>query len=154
MDRRMTRTLTCDVLVVGSGASGLAAAVTAAHFGLKVVVAEKEAVFGGTSAWSGGWLWIPRNPLARAAGLDEPAEMPMQYLKSEIGNRAGDPRIAAFLANGPEMVSFFQDCTAMRWIDGNHLPDFHETPGSAKGGRSVCAAPYDARQLGAWAKKL
>src|SRR3546814_20074041 len=52
------------------------------------------------------------------------------------------------------MVSFFQDSTAMRWIDGNHLPDFHETPGSAKGGRSVCAAHYDARRLGEWTKTL
>lgn len=150
----MTHRIVCDVLVVGSGASGLAAAVTAAHFGLKVVVAEKEPVFGGTSAWSGGWLWIPRNPLARAAGIDEPPEAPFEYLRSELKNRAGDPRIATFLANGPEMVSFFQDCTAMGWIDGNQVPDFHETPGSARGGRSVCAAPYDARRLGSWAKKL
>src|SRR3546814_15285749 len=52
------------------------------------------------------------------------------------------------------MVAFFQECTARRWIDGKHLPDFHETPGAAKGGRSVCAAPYDARRLGAWTKKL
>ena len=57
----------CDVLVVGSGAGGLSAAVTAASLGLNVIVVEKEAVFGGTTAWSGGWLWIPRNPLAVAA---------------------------------------------------------------------------------------
>ncbi|MCB5204400.1 FAD-dependent oxidoreductase [Neorhizobium sp. T786] len=150
----MTSRIVCDVLVIGSGASGLAAAVTAAHFGLKVVVAEKEPVFGGTTAWSGGWLWIPRNPLAQAAGIVEPLETPMEYLRSELGNHSADPRIAAFLANGPEMVSFFQDRTAMRWIDGNQVPDFHETPGSARGGRSVCAAPYDARELGRWVKKL
>lgn len=60
--------LECDLLVVGSGASGLACAMTAARLGLKVTVVEKERVLGGTSAWSGGWMWIPRNPLARAAG--------------------------------------------------------------------------------------
>lgn len=144
----------CDVLVIGSGAAGLAAAVTAAHFGLKVAVAEKAPVFGGTSAWSGGWLWIPRNPLARAAGIDEPPETPMTYLRSELGNRAGDPRLPVFLENGPEMVQFFQDHTAMRWIDGNRMPDFHETPGSARGGRSVSAQPFDGRCLGPWVKKL
>ncbi|MEF9605682.1 FAD-dependent oxidoreductase, partial [Paracoccus sp. PXZ] len=154
MDVSSERRLACDVLVIGSGASGLAAAVTAAHFGLRVVLAEKAPVFGGTSAWSGGWLWIPRNPLARAAGIDEPPEAPREYLRSELGNRASDPRLEVFLENGPEMVAFFQDHTAMRWMDGNAVPDFHETPGAAKGGRSVTAMPYDGRELGAWIGKL
>jgi glycine/D-amino acid oxidase-like deaminating enzyme len=69
---------------VGSGAGGLATAVTAARLGLKVVVAEK-ACFGGTTAWSGGWLWVPRNPLAIAAGIDEDPALPRQYLQSELG---------------------------------------------------------------------
>ncbi|HET8831231.1 MAG TPA: FAD-dependent oxidoreductase, partial [Casimicrobiaceae bacterium] len=64
----------CGVLVVGSGAGGLSAAVRAAFLGLSVVVVEKEPVFGGTTAWSGGWLWIPRNPLAVAAGIVEDVE--------------------------------------------------------------------------------
>ena len=154
MAGRPDREIDCDVLVIGSGASGLAAAVTAAHFGLKVVVAEKAPVFGGTSAWSGGWLWIPRNPLAVEAGIDEPTDGPMQYLRSELGNRSGDPRLPVFLANGPEMVSFFREHTAVRWIDGNRVPDFHETPGALKGGRSVSVEPYDGRKLGGWIAKL
>ena len=63
--------LNCDVLVVGSGAGGLAAAVTAAYHGLKVVVVGKAKVCGGATAWSGGWAWAPGNPLARAAGVSE-----------------------------------------------------------------------------------
>lgn len=148
------RALACDVLVVGSGASGLAAAVTAAHSGLRVVLAEKAPVFGGTSAWSGGWLWIPRNPLAIEAGINEPPEAPRDYLRSELGNRANDQRLEIFLQNGPEMVAFFRDHGAMAWSDGNRVPDFHETPGAGKGGRSVSVQPYDARGLGAWAAKL
>lgn len=155
MAGRPDREIECDELVIGSGASGLAAAVTVAHFGLKVVVVAKKApVFGGTSAWSGGWLWIPRNPLAVEAGIDEPPDGPMQYLRGELGNRSGDPRLPAFLANGPAMVSFFREHTAVRWIDGNRVPDFHETPGALKGGRSVSVEPYDGRKLGGWIAKL
>jgi succinate dehydrogenase/fumarate reductase flavoprotein subunit len=144
----------CDVLVVGSGAAGLSAAVTAAFHGLNVVVAEKEPVIGGTSAWSGGWLWIPRNPLARRAGIVEDAAEPRRYLASELKNRAADPRIDTFLENGPEMVAFFEKNTAVEFISGNTIPDFHATPGAAFGGRSVSAAPYDGRKLGPWIKKL
>lgn len=147
--------IACDVLVVGSGAAGLAAAVTAAHFGLRVVVAEKEPLFGGTSAISGGWLWIPRNPLAVAAGIREDREGPLTYLRSEVGAEgAEDPRMTAFLETGPEMVSFFAENTAVRWIDGNAMPDFHATPGAANGGRSVSVEPFDARALGGWFQHL
>ncbi|MCI5076491.1 FAD-dependent oxidoreductase [Oricola sp.] len=144
----------CDVLVIGSGAGGLAAAVTAAFHGLRVIVAEKEDVIGGTTAWSGGWLWIPRNPLAVEAGIVEDEDAPLAYLRSEIGNRVDDPRLHVFLKNGPDMVSFFRDNTDVDWIGGNTIPDFHDTPGAAKGGRSVTAAPYDGRRLGEWIWKL
>ncbi|WP_353643355.1 FAD-dependent oxidoreductase [Mesorhizobium sp. WSM2239] len=144
----------CDVLIVGSGAAGLSTAITAAFHGLKVVVAEKEPVIGGTSAWSGGWLWIPRNPLARRAGIGEDAAEPRRYLASELKNRAADPRIDTFLENGPEMVAFFEKNTAVEFISGNTIPDFHATPGHALGGRSVSAAPYDGRKLGPWINKL
>lgn len=142
------RRIDCDVLVAGSGAGGLASAVAAAFHGLSVIVAEKEPAFGGTTAWSGGWLWIPRNPLAHRAGIEEDEDEPLAYLASELGNRVSDPRIPAFLANGPGMVSFFEEHTAVKWIDGHRIPDFHDTPGSAKGGRSICARAYDGRALG------
>ena len=76
---------TCDLLVIGSGAGGLSAAVTAAELGLKVLVVEKEPQYGGTTAWSGGWMWIPRNPLAVAAGIVEDMDTPLSYLKHELG---------------------------------------------------------------------
>lgn len=144
----------CDVLVVGSGAGGLSAAVTAATHGLRVIVLEKESVFGGTSAWSGGWMWIPRNPLAVRAGFQEDIETPRTYLKSELGARFDAEKIDAFLERGPEMVEFFEHHTSVRFIDGNHIPDFHTTPGAAMGGRSVCAMPFDGRELGPLIDKL
>lgn len=138
-----------DVVVVGSGASGLAAAVTAAHHGLSVLVLEKHHRFGGTTAWSGGWLWVPQNPLAVEAGIVEDRETIRTYLRGAIGNRYDTPRIEAFLAAAPEMVGFFRDVLGMRWRDGNTIPDMlGDLPGAGTGGRSVTAAPFDGRELG------
>ena len=145
---------TADVIVIGSGAAGLATAVTAAHFGVKVIVLEKHHQLGGTSAWSGGWLWIPRNPLAQEAGINEGIDGPMAYLRSEIGNRVNDPRIPAFLEFGPKMVNFFREHAYVNWIDGNRIPDFHNSDGAREGGRSVSSAPFDGRRLGNWGVKL
>jgi succinate dehydrogenase/fumarate reductase flavoprotein subunit len=155
MEMRVQPQESCDLLVIGSGAGGLSAAVSAAWHGLKVIVVEKERVFGGTTAWSGGWMWVPLNPLAREGGIDEDAATIRTYLRHELGNRYDDARVEAFLAAGPEMVAFFRDKTAVRFIDGNRIPDMHgNSPGAGLGGRSVCAAPFDGRELGPLVEKL
>lgn len=146
--------LECDVLVIGSGASGLAAAVTAAHHGLQVIVAEKASQLGGTSAWSGGWLWIPRNPLAIAEGIVETDDAPERYLRAQTHVSELDPRQRAFLHHGPEMVAFFQQHTAVQFQCGSRMPDMRDGDGSTRGGRSLCALPYDGRLLGPWLRKL
>ena len=79
-------TYECDVLVVGSGCAGMSAAVTAGHHGLNVLIVEKEPRFGGTTARSGGWLWIPGTSLARAWGIVEAPEQARTYLRHEAGN--------------------------------------------------------------------
>lgn len=137
-----------DVVVVGSGASGLAAAVTAAHHGLKTLVLEKHEEFGGASAWSGGWLWAPRNPLAREAGIEEPPERIRAYLRAALGNFYDEPRVEAFLKASPRMVAFFREL-GMVWRDGNAIPDMMgDLPGAGLGGRSVTAEPFEGRRLG------
>ncbi len=146
--------LECDVLVLGSGAGGLSTAVTAATRGLSVMVAEKEDVFGGTTAWSGGWMWIPRNPLATRAGIVEDIDAPRTYLQNELGAQFDAGKVDALLEHGPKMVEFFERNTSMRFIDGNRIPDFHTTNGAAKGGRSICAMPFDGRELGDLIDKL
>jgi succinate dehydrogenase/fumarate reductase flavoprotein subunit len=141
--------IVCDVLVVGSGAAGLSAAVTAAWHGLRVVVAEKDPVFGGATAWSGGWMWVPGNPLARRAGIDEDPSQPRTYLRNALRDRYDAARIDAFLDHCPHMVAFFEANTDLQFVDGNSIPDMHaQVPGAATQGHQVTAAPYDGRKVG------
>src|SRR5260370_37147475 len=90
-------TYECDVLVIGSGASGMSAAVTAAAHNLKVLVIEKEPKFGGTTARSGGWLWIPGTSLAKAWGINEEPNLAKTYLRHEAGNSFDAERVDAFV---------------------------------------------------------
>ena len=147
--------LQCDLLVIGSGASGLSAAVTAAHHGLTVVLVEKAPVFGGATAWSGGWMWVPGNPLARRAGIHEDPQQPRTYLKNELGERYDASRIDAFLDHCGPMVAFFEAHTALRFVDGNAIPDIHgQVPGAGTQGHQVAAAPYDGREVGPLIRRL
>jgi succinate dehydrogenase/fumarate reductase flavoprotein subunit len=141
--------LTCDLLVIGSGAGGLAAAVVAARRGLNVIVVEKDAHVGGTTAWSGGWMWIPGNPVARATGSADDRDAARTYLRFELGPGYDEKLIETFLAQGPRMIDFFQNETSVQFINGPTMPDFHgRSPGAAVGNRAVGAAPFDGRELG------
>lgn len=151
----MTAEVVCDVLVIGSGAGGMAAAVTAGTLGLDVIVAEKDAWFGGTTALSGGWLWIPCSPLAVQAGVDDTLDRARTYLRHEVGPRYVPERIEAFLRHGPAMVEFFQTRTDVRFVLGPAYPDYHpDAPGGTSGGRAICATPFDGLQLGDLLAKL
>ncbi|WP_042703944.1 FAD-dependent oxidoreductase [Azospirillum sp. B506] len=138
----------CDVLVIGSGAGGLSTAITARKNGLKVVVIEKESFFGGTTAFSGGVLWIPGNHHARQRGVQDSTEAARTYLKNETGNFFRDDAVTAFLDEGPKMLEFFERETEVKFV-ASEYPDYHPTvEGGVDIGRSVTAAPYDIRRLG------
>ena len=142
------RDLSCDVLVVGSGAGGLSTAITARKSGLDVIIIEKDQYFGGTTAFSGGVLWVPGNKHAREAGVSDNREAARIYLKHETGNHFGDAAIDAFLDVGPRMLDFFEKETEAKFVLSAY-PDYHPgVEGGATSGRSVTAAPYDARALG------
>ena len=145
----------CDVLVVGTGAGGFSAAVAARKLGLEVLLVEKDAWYGGTTARSGGWLWIPCSPHARREGVADSAEAARTYLRHEAGNHFDAERVDAFLRHGPAMVEFFERETAVRFVLGPTFADYHpDAPGGTPGGRSICAAPFDARELGAEKDRL
>ncbi|PZW44833.1 succinate dehydrogenase/fumarate reductase flavoprotein subunit [Humitalea rosea] len=146
--------LTCDLLVIGSGAGGLSAAITARKAGLDVLVIEKAPVFGGTTAFSGGILWVPGNPHAKARGIADTKEAMRTYLRHEAGNHYREDVVEAFLENGPRMLEFFEAETDVHFIAYDY-PDYHpDAPGGISRGRSVATVPYDARELGPELKRL
>lgn len=138
----------CDLLVIGTGAAGLSAAITARLLGLTVIAVEKEPWIGGTTALSGGWCWIPMSPVGLAAGVQDSREAARTYLLHETGNHADLTRIEAYLEQSPRMVAFFQEKTSVHFLASPGFPDYHsDAPGAALG-RSIVAAPFDARLLG------
>jgi succinate dehydrogenase/fumarate reductase flavoprotein subunit len=147
--------ITVDVLVVGTGASGMATAITAASKGLGVLVVEKQPQFGGTTARSGGWLWIPGTRLATEQGIHEPAGAAKTYLKHETTTHFDEKRVDAFLANGPKAIDFFTRNTCVQFDMPAVFPDYHaEAPGGQQGGRSMVTRPFNGRELGPRVKQL
>ncbi|RWE32100.1 MAG: FAD-dependent oxidoreductase [Mesorhizobium sp.] len=144
-----------DVLVIGSGAGGLATAVSAAHRGLRVLVVEKEPLFGGTTARSGGWMWVPGNGPGKRAGVQDSADKARTYLEHEAGAFFDGPRVDAFLEAGPKAVEFYETETSLVFDLGPVFADYHpDAPGGMPGGRSIIAKPFDGRELGPEIKRL
>ena len=139
-----------DVVVVGSGAAGMMAALTAAHRGLRVVVIEKTGRFGGSTARSGGGLWVPGNEVLRRARVPDTPEQARTYLAHVAGDCVPAARQQALLEHGPAMVSFVRASTP---VDFAWVPDYAdyypEAPGGLATGRSIEPVPLDGRVLGA-----
>jgi succinate dehydrogenase/fumarate reductase flavoprotein subunit len=139
----------CDVLVVGSGAGGFSAAITAAMAELDVLVVEKAPVFGGTTATSGGYMWIPDNPLAARENLGDSPERAIDYLKQLCGEDFDPAMVDAYLRHGPAMVDFFVSQVGISFSATTRMTDYHpEFPGGQRMGRSIQASPVNASILG------
>ncbi|MGN7479795.1 FAD-dependent oxidoreductase [Solibacillus silvestris] len=139
-----------EVVVVGSGAGGLVAAITAAHNGQRVLLVEKTEVFGGSSALSGGGLWIPNNHVSKLAGLEDSEEEALTYMEEVIedkGPASTRERKVAYIQNGSKMVSFLEDL-GMKWVAAPHYPDYYPERPGGKIGRSIEGEVFDLRELG------
>ena len=151
---RLSKARVCDVLVVGSGAGGLATAITAKKHGLSVIVIEKEGVFGGTTAFSGGVLWIPGNRHGKANNPHDTRDAARRYLKAETGNWFQERAVDVFLDAGPRMLDWFEKETEVKFVPTLY-PDYHPAvEGGVDVGRSVLAAPFDTSTLGDNLKRL
>ncbi|MFJ3838747.1 FAD-dependent oxidoreductase [Streptomyces sp. NPDC054904] len=138
-----------DVVVAGSGAAGLAAAITARLRGLTVLVVEKTEAYGGSTALSGGAIWVPGNFHLDRAAIADTHDKARAYLDATVGDRVPDARKEAYLAHGPRMVREFHDRTEVRFMYTPGYPDyFPEAPGGMAQGRSVEPCIVDFRRLG------
>ncbi len=137
----------CDVLVAGSGASGLAAALTAAKQGLSVVVVEKEPYYGGTTAISAGWAWVPGNRQGVEQG-DTRADVE-EYLRGIAPTHFDAAGVEAFLDTVPDAIAFLEDQAGVRFIYPEKAPDYQMgKPGAKESGRAIIPIDVDARILG------
>ncbi len=135
---------TFDVVVVGSGSAGAAAALRAADHGLKVLIVEKERKFGGTSATSGGVMWIPNHGLDGDNG--DSRESALQYIDSLIGVPVDRARLETFVDEAPKMLRYLEGAgvqfAAAAW------PDYYPDKPGARQDRSVVVPTFDGRELG------
>jgi len=138
-----------DLVVVGSGAAGMAAALTARHLGLSVLIVEKTRWIGGSTALSGGAVWMPNNHHQLAAGAEEPREQARDYLRAEVGNHGRPEMWSAFLDHGPQAIRFLEARTELKFSMRPFAPDYHpDQPGAALGHRVMDPLDFDGRQLG------
>jgi succinate dehydrogenase/fumarate reductase flavoprotein subunit len=151
----VAQTVEADVVVLGSGAAGLSAALAASAHGARTVLLEKGPQVGGTAALSAGVVWIPRNHHAAAAGIaDAPGEAE-RYIASLSNGRQRPELVAAFTEAAPVVLQWLEDNTALRFVLIPY-PDYHsENPGALpKGGRSLTQELFAFDSLGDWADRV
>jgi len=148
-DEQPTPTPTPDVVVVGSGAAGMTAAITASRRGLSVLLVEKDRYFGGSTARSGGGVWIPGNAQLRRDGADTDPEAARRYLAHIVAGGSTPELQAAYLENGPAALAELLAGTPMRmrWVRG-YSDYYPEAPGGRPEGRSLEPVPLSSRLLG------
>lgn len=144
------------VIVLGTGGAGLTAAISAHEAGARVSLFEKGDQVGGTTAWSGGMIWIPNNHHEAALGIEDSRAKALAYLMSMSHGLMQPPLVEAFLDHGPEMVAFLEENTPVQFRAIPEFPDYHaEFPGGMpNGGRSLDCPLYSFHELGEWADKV
>jgi 3-oxosteroid 1-dehydrogenase len=138
-----------DVVVVGSGAGGLLAACRAADRGLSVVVIEKTGLYGGTSAVSGGGIWVPCNHHIAELGAADTLDAARRYLDACVGGEAPADKLDAYLERAPEMLRYLESKTPVRYQALPKYADyFQKLPGAMPGYRALDPLPFDGAELG------
>ena len=146
--------LETDVLVMGTGGSGLVAAIVAHDEGAKVTIIEKAATVGGATAVSGGFPWIPNNHLEKEAGIPDSREEALTYMKFIADGQVDDELVETFIDNAPVMIKYVEDNAGLKF-SVSEMPDYHDTkPGGKTKGRSLGPPAFDSNELGEWKNRL
>lgn len=145
-----TRDFTTGVLVVGSGGGGMTAALMAKDRGADALVIEKSGLYGGSTAMSGGSIWIPNNHLMKKAGLPDSPEEALTYLKAVTAGKVSEERLHAYVRAAPEMVKYLEEKSHVRFQIVSGYSDYYPglAGGKPGGGRTIEAVPFDVRKLG------
>jgi 3-oxosteroid 1-dehydrogenase len=147
--------LETDVLVVGTGGAGMMAAIRAHDTGAKVAILEKSNKVGGTTAVSGGVVWVPNNHHMAAIGVSDSRDEALAYTTRLADGRSDAELIATFVDTAPNMARYVEEQTPVRFQALAKYPDYHpEFQGGKTGGRSLDPGLYDTNRLGAWKPKL
>jgi len=137
-----------DLLVLGTGAAGLSAALTGTAEGLSVLALEKTDFIGGTTAYSAGTCWVPNNHFQKEDGVDESREKVERYLDAVVGDKADKKLRMAYVDNGPDMLKYMENLD-VKFLRSPAVVDYHsELPETGKTGRALEPAPFDGRKLG------
>jgi 3-oxosteroid 1-dehydrogenase len=147
-----------DFVIIGSGGGSVCAAMACREAGLEPLILEKTEIFGGSTAWSGGVLWVPNHPLQAAAGVDDSPEAARTYLNTVVGETtpgSSEARREAFLESAPKLVAYlmgkgvpFRRCEG--WSDY-----YDDLPGGCPRGRSLMTPLFNVKELGpTWAPRL
>jgi 3-oxosteroid 1-dehydrogenase len=138
-----------DFVVVGSGGGGMAAALAAHAEGMRCVVVEKGSKFGGSTAISGGAIWIPNNPVLKRLGHEDSRESILTYLTKLTEGTIDAARLEAYVDNGPAVIELLERSKWMTWTWMKGYPDYHpELDGGRPMGRSIESRAIDTRKLG------
>src|SRR5208337_307514 len=147
-----------DLVIIGSGGASMCAALVAKSLGRSPVILEKQAVIGGSTALSGGIMWVPNNPLLAGAGVHDSFQKGLEYLRNAVtyaGPATTLERTSAFLQAAPKMISFLQSLGLEVRRPLEPWPDYYDDlPGGLSEGRGVMARPFDINELGSWKAKL
>lgn len=137
-----------DLLVVGSGGGGMTAALVGKQAGLNVLVLEKTEFYGGSTARSGGGLWIPNNYLLAEDGVEDSRENARVYMQHTVGDRVSQTLQDMYLVHAPLMIEWLRDHTCVQFQRMPGYADYYpERPGGLAAGRSLEPVPFNRNLL-------
>ena len=138
-----------DILVVGSGGGGMTAALIAKDLGNDTLLIEKGAFYGGSTALSGGAVWVPSSHLMKQAGIKDSPEEALTYLKKITGGKVSEERLLAYIDKAAEMIKYLEEYTHACFKVVHEYPDYYPEieGGKPNGSRTIEPKPFNARRL-------